>query len=128
MNINKTDKGYDFTNLNVIRTGEELHLLFYYKISDLIKLMSKSFTSSEFIVDFGLFWYIVDEADITCIMLNEYPKAIKNIKELNLEIKHCTEVFANCGYINKIKYDRVKYKKLFNSYNKFLVKRNIHEL
>jgi hypothetical protein len=128
MNISKTDKGYDFTNLNVLHTGEEFHLLFYYRISDLIKLMSKSFTSSEFIVDFGLFWYIIDEEDITCIMINEYPKAVKNIKELNLETKHCTEVFANCGHISKIKYNRLKYKKLFSYYNKFLIKRDIHEL
>ena len=120
----KTATGYSFLNLNILNAGEENYLTYYYPISDLITLMAKSFNSSEFIVDFGAFWYLVDEDSITCIMLHEYPKAIKNIKAMNLETKHCMEVFANCGHIQKIKYNKLKYKSLFNKYEQFLINKD----
>ena len=119
MTIVKTTSGYNFLNLDILGPNEDEYLIYQHHTSDLIDLMAKSFLSPEFIVDFGMFWYFVDESSITCIRLHEYPAFIKKLKEQNLEIKHCTTVFKDCGHIPKIRYNRDKYGKVLKNYRWF---------
>ena len=118
MTIIKTKTGFEFQNLNILGPNDAYHLVSLYDWKELIPEMAKSFQSTEFLVDFGMFWYLVNttDLDISVIEKHLHPKYMQIIKSKNYEVKHCTEVFKNIPPLKRIHYDYEKYYNLIRRY------------